>query len=70
MGESKLELKVRSSPAKLIGQATEELARPLLLILTIFVFPNRAMSRGGMKSNFINNGKKTFKAPLPLKMHE
>jgi len=66
----KSRLKVRSSPAKLIGQATEELAYPLLLVLTTFIFPNRAASRGGMKSNFIHNETKTFTVPPPLKMYE
>ena len=68
MGTS--ELKVRSSPAKLIGQATEEFAYPLLSVLTTFIFPNRALSRGGMKSNFIDNETKTFTVPPPLKIHE
>ena len=63
-------LKVRASPAKLIGQATEEIARPLLIVLTFFVFPNRAVSRGGMKSNFIKNEKKTFTSPPSLKKNE
>ena len=63
-------LKVRSSPAKLIRQATEELAYPLLLVLTTFIFPNRAKSRGGMESKFIDNETKTFTLPPPLKMYE
>lgn len=63
-------LKVRPSPAKLIGQATEELAHPILLVFTFFVFPNRALSRGGMESNFINNEKETHMLSPPLKTCE
>ncbi len=62
-------LKVRSSPARHIGQVTEELALPLHYYLIVSVFStNRAiLSHGGLKPNFIKNEKRNSKKPPLLK---
>lgn len=68
MGRSKL--KVRSSPATFYWQETEDIATPLI-VLTVSVFSiNRAiLSHGGLKPNFIQDEKRTFKEPPFLKGH-
>jgi hypothetical protein len=67
MGNSTL--KVRSSPALYKRQETEDVANPLHFLLTVSVFStNRAiLSHGGMKPNFIQNEKGTFKEPPAFK---
>ena len=62
-------LKVRSSPAILKWQETEDVANPQHIVLTVSVFStNRAiLSHGGMKPNFIQNEKGTFKEPPAFK---
>ena len=62
-------LKVRSSPASLKRQETKGFADPSLSLLTVSVFStNRAiLSLGGLKPNFIQHEKRTFKEPPFLK---
>lgn len=62
-------LKVRSSPEDFKRQETEDVAYPLLYLFIVSVFStNRAiLSLGGLKPNFIKNGKRTFKEPPFLK---
>ena len=62
-------IKVRSAPAKLFRQETEDVANPQHILLTVSVFStNRAiLSHGGLKPNFIKNEKKEFKEPPFLK---
>lgn len=64
-------LKVRSSPATLKWQETEDVANPKHIVLTVSVFStNRAiLSLGGLKPNFIKNEKRIFKKPPFLKGH-
>ncbi len=64
-------LKVRSSPEKYIMQETEDITNPLHFLLIVSVFStNRAiLSHGGLKPNFIQNEKRTFKEPPSLKGH-
>lgn len=64
----KILIKVRSAPAKLFWQETEDLANPLL-ILIVSIFSCRALSHGGMKPNFIQYEKRYFEKPPSLKMY-
>ena len=67
----KSKLKVRSSPVTFNRQETEDVANPLHFLLIVSVFStNRAiLSLGGLKPNFIQNEKRTFKEPPFLKGH-
>jgi hypothetical protein len=61
-------IKVRSAPAKLFRQETEDLATPLL-VLIVSIFSYRAMSHGGMKPKFIQYEERYFKKPPSLKVY-
>lgn len=67
MGTSKL--KVRASPETFKRQETRDVANPQHILLTVSEFSiNRAiLSHGGLKPNFIQNEKRTFKKPPFLK---
>lgn len=61
-------IKVRSSPAKLFRQETEDLANSLI-VLIVSIFSYRAMSHGGMKVKFIQHEERIFKEPPLLKIY-
>ncbi len=67
MGKSKL--KVRSSPATLKRPEIGDIANPQQILLTVSEFSTTGaiLSLGGLKPNFINNEKRTFKEPPFLK---
>ena len=67
MGTSKL--KVRASPETFKRQETRDVANPQHILLTVSEFSiNRAiLSHGGLKPDFIQNEKRTFKEPPFLK---